>query len=92
MKLVIWIVLVATPIELMAQPNLVRSCEKCHGVEGINNNPIFPNLRGQNKGYLISTLNDFKTGNRQNQIMTSIAGTLSDDDIEMISKYYSELK
>ncbi|NRB42400.1 MAG: cytochrome c [Pseudomonadales bacterium] len=67
-------------------------CAACHGATGISNIPIYPNLAGQKSAYLAKQLKDFKAGNRQAPVMSSMAMTLSDLDIENVSAYFSSLK
>ncbi len=67
------------------------ACRGCHGAQGISSNPEFPHLAGQTKGYLIKTLHEFRSGERQDATMNRIAGKLSDTDINELSHYYSKL-
>ena len=67
------------------------TCAGCHGADGIGTQPLFPNLKGQKEGYLKKTLQDFKAGTRKNSIMTGMAGTLSDEDIDNLAAYFSSL-
>jgi cytochrome c553 len=66
-------------------------CQGCHGVDGISVSSIIPNLAGQKEEYLIVSLKAFKRGSRKNGIMSSVAATISNDDIADISAYYSNL-
>ena len=50
-----------------------------------------PIIFGQCQDYLIKALGDYKSGARQHSIMNALAATLSDQDVEDISAYYSEL-
>lgn len=68
------------------------TCTACHGANGISPNPIWPNLAGQQKDYLIKQLKDFKSGARKDPIMSPMVQTLSDEDMTNISAYYSSLK
>ncbi len=70
-------------------------CSACHGANGIASLPTYPNLAGQNAGYLKESLKAYKNGERtskQAAIMSGMAKALSDADIENISAYYSSLK
>jgi cytochrome c553 len=68
------------------------ACVSCHGVNGISNGHLWPNLAGQNVSYLIKQLHAFRDESRKDPMMNVLAKTLSDDDIKDLSKYYSELK
>jgi cytochrome c553 len=64
-------------------------CAACHGTDG--NSPISanPNLAGQHPEYLVKQLQNYKSGERKNPIMTGIASTLSDDDMRNVAAYYA---
>lgn len=79
----------ATPA---SAPAKAAQCVACHGPNGMSLNPLWPNLAGQKKDYLIKQLNDFKNDRRQDPLMTPQAKTLSAADIEQLSLYFSELK
>lgn len=64
-------------------------CQACHGPTGTGTQAIYPNLGGQHQNYLSKALHDFRDGSRANAIMSSFAGSLSDDDIEDIASWYA---
>ncbi|WIO75154.1 cytochrome c [Porticoccaceae bacterium LTM1] len=66
-------------------------CTACHGPEGKSNNTMWPNLAGQQKGYLIKAMKDFRDGKRNDPLMTPMAKPLSDEDIENLAEYFSGL-
>ena len=67
-------------------------CAMCHLGEFKGQNEI-PKVAGQNFDYVVSTLKAFKAKTRSNDAgnMTSVAGTLSDDDIENLAHYIAGL-
>jgi cytochrome c553 len=67
------------------------SCAGCHGANGISNNPMWPNLAGQQSGYLVKQMKAFRDGTRNDPMMSPMAKPLSDEDIENIAAYYSSL-
>jgi len=67
-------------------------CAGCHGAAGISTIPMYPNLAGQKVQYLEKQLNDFKSGQRKNPMMSSMAAPLTSDDIANVAAYYSSLK
>lgn len=75
----------------------VYGCKNCHGVKGRGksaNNPLFPVIGGQHKGYLIAQLTNLKSGARKNDpagMMGNIAKLLSKKEIEAVSEYISGL-
>lgn len=66
-------------------------CQTCHGLDGMAKIPEAPNLAGQNPQYLAKALQDFKSGARQNEMMSAVAETLSPQDMEVLADYYSNL-
>ena len=64
-------------------------CAACHGLDGNSPNPAFPKLAGQYETYLEKTLIAYKTGERKNAIMSSMAAALSKEDIENLSVYFT---
>ena len=63
-------------------------CPMCHLGEFVGQNEI-PRVAGQQYAYIKKQLSDFKAKRRTNDAgnMTSVAATLSDDDIENLSQY-----
>ena len=57
----------------------------CHAADGNSTNPENPKLAGQHPEYLVKQLQEFKSGKRNNAIMTGFATSLSDDDMRNIS-------
>lgn len=72
-------------------------CVSCHGINGKGlapNNPAAPVIGGQHRDYLVKQLKDFKSGARTNEtsgLMTKIAGSMSDAEIEDVASYVSGL-
>jgi cytochrome c553 len=67
-------------------------CPMCHLGEFVGQNEI-PRVAGQQYTYVKKQLSDFKAKRRTNDAgnMTSVAGTLSDDDIENLAQYIANL-
>jgi len=86
----------ATSIHAADKPGKAAFCEACHGANGAS--PImdtYPKLNGQNKGYLISALKDYKAGKRTgafSAVMSSQASSLTDEEMEMLAAYFSAQK
>ena len=68
------------------------TCAACHGVKGISNNDLWPNLAGQKAGYLVKQLKDFKSGKRKDPLMSAQTMGLSEDDMKNLAAYYASLK
>ena len=67
------------------------TCAGCHGTAGISKNPMWPNLAGQQQGYLVKQLKAFRDGSRVDPMMTPMAKPLSDEDIANLAAWYSSL-
>ncbi len=67
------------------------TCMACHGVSGISNSDMWPNLAGQKRGYLIKTMKEYRDGIRDDVMMTPMSKVLSDQDIEDLATYYASL-
>lgn len=67
------------------------TCAGCHGAAGISKNPMWPNLAGQQPGYLVKQLKAFRDGSRIDPMMQPIAKPLSDEDIANLAAWYSSL-
>ena len=69
----------------------VPSCMACHGPSGDGIPARYPKISGQYKQYLIKTLTQFKSGERKNEEMNSIAFRLSAQQIEDLATYVQGL-
>src|SRR5262249_26598533 len=68
------------------------ACQACHGTNGMNPSPDIPDLAGQKKFYVTRQLQAFKSGERKHDLMTPIAGQLSDADIANLATYWASIK
>lgn len=64
-------------------------CVACHGENG--NKPIadYPKLAGQDRVYLLHTMRAYKSGARNNALMTAQMATLSDADLADLAAYFA---
>jgi cytochrome c553 len=67
------------------------TCIACHGADGNSVNPEWPSLAGQHASYIERQLHLFKSGARQNVLMSPMTMTLSDEDIADLAAYYAGL-
>ncbi|OEF30185.1 c-type cytochrome [Vibrio rumoiensis] len=67
-------------------------CASCHGADGVAIIPTYPNLKGQNAAYLEKSIKAFKSGERKDPVMSPMAATINDADIENIAAYFESLK
>lgn len=73
-----------------------KLCMTCHGDEGKTPIiPSYPKLNGQNKEYLVAQIKMIKDGTRSGgatAAMKAMVATLTDEEIEAISKYLAEVE
>jgi cytochrome c553 len=60
-------------------------CASCHGKDGLPSDQTVPIVRGQQAAYLKKQLDDYRNGERDSQIMSSIAESLSEGEIAQIA-------
>jgi cytochrome c553 len=65
-------------------------CAGCHGENGVPQQPGAPVIWGQQQGYLYLQLRDYKSGARQNDIMSPIAQSLERADMQALALYFSQ--
>jgi cytochrome c2 len=70
----------------------VSTCVSCHGADGISKGDLWPDLAGQNASYMAKQLRAFRDGSREDPMMNPLSEMLSDQDINDVVVYFSELK
>lgn len=74
----------------------VPACSACHGPGGDGNAPAaYPALNGQHATYIEAQLKAYRAGTRQtdaNQMMRTVAGTMSDEQIAAVASYIQGLR
>jgi len=74
----------------------VSMCIGCHGLEGYKTAfPVVysvPMIGGQSQEYLVKALQAYRAGERNHPSMTSVAKSLSDQDIADLAAYYGKAK
>jgi cytochrome c553 len=68
------------------------ACQACHGLDGLSKLPEAPSLAGQPERYLVKSLDDYRSGARQNEMMSIVVKTLSDQDIADLAAYYAAIE
>jgi len=72
-------------IAAKAQP-----CDACHGQNGVPVEPkTIPIIWGQQPAYLMKQLRDYRSGERDNPIMTPIAKALEQQDLRKMAAYFA---
>jgi len=78
----------------VADPSIVSKranqlCGTCHGAHGITSMPRTPHLAGQDQDYLVEQLRHYRSGKRQHEVMTVIAKSLAESELESITAWFS---
>ena len=84
--------LAAAPLAHAADADIAQkaqTCVACHGPNGQSSDPATPSLAGQTSRYIFDELRDFQAGRRNSVTMTSIAKTLSTDDMQALADEFS---
>ena len=75
----------ADDIEAKAQ-----ACAACHGENGMPTDPkTIPIIWGQQQSYLVKQLHDYRSGDRDDPIMSPIAKQLAQQDLRKIAAYFA---
>uniref|UniRef100_UPI003C7B0DAE c-type cytochrome n=1 Tax=Pseudomonas veronii TaxID=76761 RepID=UPI003C7B0DAE len=72
----------------------IPSCVACHGVSNTGVGESFPPLVGQPSAYIATQLNAWRSGTRKNdpnELMSHIARSLSDTEVQDLSVYLASL-
>ncbi len=67
-------------------------CAACHGAGGLSQVPNIPSLAGEPDQFLEWQMVLFRSGAREDPLMSPIAQTLSDDDVQVLGRYFAALK
>ncbi|MEK9712651.1 MAG: c-type cytochrome [Thalassolituus sp.] len=78
--------------EALAQQGQERGqfCFRCHGEDGNSRRDYVPNLASQNAAYLFTQFEKFANGERENFVMSKLAGSLTADERVAIAVYFSD--
>lgn len=67
-------------------------CQSCHGLDGLAKMPEMPNIAGSDATYLYNQLQAYRSGARQNELMSAVAPMLDDKKMADVAAYYSALQ
>jgi cytochrome c553 len=71
---------------------LAATCFTCHGSEGRSVGGVPAALAGRDRGELLQELRDFKSGKRPGTVMHQHASGYTDEQLDIISGYFSRVK
>ncbi len=70
----------------------VAACVACHGADGVGKADQYPNLQGQGEAYMVKQLKAFQSGSRKDSTMTTVVKSLSEADMQMLAKFFAQVK
>jgi len=68
---------------------LTAPCAACHGADGNSEQELYPIIAGQHESYLIRALKEYRSGGRNDPLMSPMAVNLSDRDIRALAAWYA---
>ena len=77
--------------ELSPGAILGASCEGCHGTNG-NSPGAIPPIAGKSVDYLVESLQEFRSGEREATVMGRHAKGYTDEEIRLIAEFFAAQK
>ncbi|MET4204486.1 cytochrome c4 [Bradyrhizobium sp. LA7.1] len=77
--------------DLIAGAGIAKSCNNCHGTDGISSDAIIPNLAGQSATAIYKQLKDFQSGKRDAAVMGVYVSELSEQNLLDLAVHYASL-
>jgi sulfide dehydrogenase cytochrome subunit len=71
--------------------DLARSCNSCHGLNGVSVGPTMPSIGGLPEAYLKNVMLQWKSGERFSATMGRHFKGYSDDELSALATYFSKL-
>ncbi|MGE5547646.1 MAG: c-type cytochrome [Solirubrobacterales bacterium] len=69
---------------------LARTCNSCHGVDGVSAGVSMPSIGGLPREYLRKVMKQWKYGQRSGITMPRIVKGFSDDEIDALAAYFAK--
>jgi cytochrome c553 len=69
--------------------HLARECSTCHRTDGVDNG--IPSITGWAAPDFVATMEFYRTGERPNPAMRSVAQSLSEEELHALAAYYGSL-
>ncbi len=71
--------------------NLARTCNACHGLNGVSVGPNMPNIAGLPEKYLSTLMLQWKSGERYAATMDRHVKGYTDEELNKLAAYFSKL-
>lgn len=79
-----------TPDKMAYGKHLSQECTTCHRADGRSQN--IPSIVGLDPEYFVSTMRFYRSGERNNPVMNSVAIALNDEQLDALATYLATLK
>lgn len=70
---------------------LARTCNNCHGLNGVSAGGSMPSIAGLPEEYLKNIMTEWKTGKRASANMTRLISGYTDEEIAGLAKHFAKL-
>jgi len=67
----------------------LQTCSSCHGDNGVPIDATIPIIWGQTEAFLVKQLHDYKSGDRDNQVMATMTKGLAQMDLRPAAAYFA---
>jgi cytochrome c553 len=81
----------AVAADAAAGKKLAEGCAGCHGADGVSKTELTPSLAGEPDDYIQWQLVYFRLDARKNELMESVAQSLTNEEIRNLGAYYASL-
>jgi cytochrome c553 len=75
--------------DVEAGRRVASMCRACHGLDGRAAMPVAPSIGGEPAAYLAAQLEAFRSGARENEMMSVVAAGLSDAQVADVAAWYA---
>ena len=82
----------ASAQDVAAGRRVAQTCQGCHGLDGMSKMPGAPHLAAQDAEYIGNQLSAYKSGARQNEVMSVVAAELTPEQIAAVAAYYAAVE
>jgi len=79
---------ISSPGLAAPKPDVIASCETCHGKGGNSETALTPSIAGQPATFLENQLVFFREGLRASPVMQGVAKGMKDKDITELAKHF----
>jgi cytochrome c553 len=67
----------------------LQTCNACHGADGKPISAVIPIIWGQQTAYMVKQIHDYRAKDRDNPVMTPLAGTIKQEETRKAAAYFA---